>query len=199
MPRSGAPSTGQPQPDLSPRPKPKGIRRGGSYFRIAKDWWPDPLDGSFAQRDGGRWNAPGSFPVVYLNATEEVARANVVRTLARVGTSWEDLQEEARPILVDVDVPENEFLDVVTDRGCRDAGLPEIYPLDGRGREVPWRRCRPVGQEAFGAGLAGVACRSAAIPRPPYAEELAWFPHESTQLVPGCRRRFSEWYHGQTD
>lgn len=188
MTKSGARSTGPSRPDL-PR-----ARRGGRYFRLAEPEWHNPLDGAFAKAEGGRWNAPGSFAVVYLNATEDVARANVVRRLGRIGVSWEDLDEARRPDLVATDVPRAGFLDVVTDAGCRVVGLPITYPRDRRGAEIPWDRCQPVGHAAHGAGLAGVACRSAATRRTPYGEELAWFQRGRARLPARGRRAFDEWF-----
>ena len=35
------------------------------WWRIADPAWTNPLDPSFAQRRGGRWNPPGSFPTLY--------------------------------------------------------------------------------------------------------------------------------------
>lgn len=50
------------------------VRRGGIFHRLADPDWDDPLDGSYAKVHGGRWNPPESFPVLYLNADENVAR-----------------------------------------------------------------------------------------------------------------------------
>ena len=50
------------------------VRRGGEYNRLADPAWQDPLDTSFAKSMGGRWNAPGSFEVLYLNRDVRVAR-----------------------------------------------------------------------------------------------------------------------------
>lgn len=188
MTKSGARSTGPSRPDL-PR-----ARRGGRFFRLVDPEWRNPLDGAFAKTEGGRWNAPGSFAVVYLNATEAVARANVVRRLARVGVSWEDLEGARRPDLVATDVPRADFLDVVTATGCRAVGLPATYPLDRRGATIPWSRCQPIGHTAHDAALAGVACRSAATPRSPYGEELAWFQRGRARLPHRGRRAFAEWF-----
>ena len=35
------------------------------WWRIADPAWTNPLDPSFAQRQGGRWNPPDSFPTLY--------------------------------------------------------------------------------------------------------------------------------------
>jgi hypothetical protein len=38
----------------------------GTYLRVADPGWADPLDSSFAQRLGGRWNAPDAHATLYL-------------------------------------------------------------------------------------------------------------------------------------
>src|SRR4029077_19172972 len=149
------------------------IRRGGPYLRVADPDWDDPLDGRFAADRGGRWNPPESFPVVYLCRTVAVARANGYRRLERQPYGPEDLRPEAGPILVRTTVPEDRYLNVITDAGCRDAGLPTTYPLDSRRRIVPWRRCQPIGLRTWETGVPGVAARSAATGGG--GEELAYF------------------------
>jgi hypothetical protein len=166
------------------------IRRGGPYLRVADPDWDDPLDGRYAAERGGRWNPPGSFPVVYLCRSIEVARANVYRKLEAQPYGPEDLRPEAGPILVRTRVPEDRYLNVITDAGCRDAGLPRTYPLDSRRRTVPWRRCQPIGLRAWRAGLPGVAARSAAAVGE--GEELAHFGRR--RLRRGAARAFDEWF-----
>lgn len=75
-------------------------------------------------RDGGRWNPPNSFPVLYLCADRTVARGKVDRLLADAPYGPEDLAPEAAPLLVEVEVAEAERLDVVSDAGCEAVGLP---------------------------------------------------------------------------
>ena len=171
-------------------PRLRRLRRGGEYHRVADPAWEDPLDGTFAGRLGGRWNPPGSSPVVYLNASLRVARANVLRKLEGQPFGPEDLNPEGAPVLVTTEVPEGDFADLVTDEGCRAAGLPESYPWEdlrteadteyGRATKVAWEDCRPVGMRAREEGAPGLACRSAAGRDPedlgPEDEELAYFP-----------------------
>ena len=166
------------------------IRRGGRYLRVADPDWDDPLDGWHAAVRGGRWNPPESFPVVYLCLTVAVARANVYRLLEGQPYGPEDLRPEAGPILVRTSVLEDRYLNVVTDAGCRDAGLPKTYPRDSRRRIVPHRRCQPIGLRAFEAGLPGVAARSAWIA----GEELAYFGKR--RLRRGAIRLFEQWFWG---
>ena len=165
------------------------IRRGGPYLRVADPGWDDPLDGRHAAQRGGRWNPPESFPVVYLCRSIEVARANVYRRLRAQPYGPEDLRPGAAPVLVRTRVPEDRYLNAITDAGLRDLGLPKSYPLDGRRRIVPHSRCQPVGLRAWEAGLPGIAARSAAARQ---GEELAYFGRR--KLRRGAVSAFDEWF-----
>jgi hypothetical protein len=174
------------------------LTRGGTYLRVADPAWVRPLDPSYAMGRGGRWNPPGSFPVVYLCATVDVARANVLQRFTGAPYGVLDLQPERRPDLVRTRVPEGRTVDVVTDLGCRAAGLPASYPFDGRGRRIGWRRTQPIGLAAWDAGERAIACRSAALPRGERGEELAWFARERGRPRVTARRSFDDWF-GVTD
>ena len=169
------------------------VTRGGVYVRIADPVWDDPLSGEFAKARGGRWNAPGSFPVVYLNGDVRVARANVLQRFAGLPYGPEDLEPSAAPALVSTAVPEDEFVDVVSDAGCGAVGLPRTYPVHDDGVPVSHELCRPVGQAAWDAGLPGIACRSAAPATPSGGEELARFGR-GEPLTPLQVRRFLDWF-----
>ncbi|HSL11921.1 MAG TPA: RES family NAD+ phosphorylase [Actinomycetota bacterium] len=171
------------------------VTRGGRYSRVVDPDWKRPLDPSFAAERGGRWNPPGSFPVVYLCATREVARANVLRRFDGLPYGVLDLLPERRPALVETDVEPHRAVDVVTDAGCRAAGLPASYPRDGRGRRIAWTRTQPIGEAAWSQGERSVACRSAALAKDERGEELAWFPRETRDRLKVARRRsFDEWF-----
>jgi RES domain-containing protein len=169
------------------------VERGGPYLRVADPGWEDPLDPGFARRAGGRWNAPGSIPVVYLCRSVDVARAVVLGRLAGQPFGPEDLEPRRSPVLVAATVPRDRYADVVTARGCESAGLPRSYPSDGRGRAIGWGRCQPVGEAAWAAGHPGIACRSAAPAAPPGGEELAFF-HRRKRLRRGETRAFDDWF-----
>jgi hypothetical protein len=171
------------------------VVRGGPYVRIADPSWRRPLDGSYAAERGGRWNPPGSFPAVYLCSTVGVARANVLRRFDGLPYSVLDLLPDRRPVLIETDVREHRAVDVVSDAGCRAAGLPETYPLDADGDEVGWDRCRPVGSAAWEQGEPAIACRSAAARSPDDGEELAWFVRgRGDRLRVRARRAFDDWF-----
>ena len=131
--------------------------------------------------------------MVYLNADEGVARANLLQRFAGLPYGPEDLEPAAAPVLVSAIVPEDDFVDVVTDAGCAAVNLPVGYPKDDDGAPVSHARCRPVGQAAWGSGLPGIACRSAApASRPAARSSLASAGATRSQPLPS--RRFSDWF-----
>ena len=86
-------------------------------------------------------------------------------------------------------MPEDRYLNAVTEAGLRDLGLPRTYPRDGRRRIVPRSRCQPIGLRAWETGLPGIAARSAAARE---GEELAYFG--SRKLRRGRVTAFTDWF-----
>lgn len=168
------------------------VRRGGQYLRIADPGWRRPLSPEHARKRGGRWNPPGSFGVVYLNASLDVARAQVRHRLEPRGIRPEDLEPDQGPLLVHADVPNDQYVDAVTDAGLTALGLPVSYPRDDRGEPIPHAGCQPIGQRAWDAGERGIACRSGAETAPPAGEELAFFARQG--LARQKTERFADWY-----
>lgn len=172
------------------------VDRGGRYVRVADPGWADPLDAGFSARSGGRWNAPGSFGVLYLNATRGVARANVSRLYDGQPYGPEDLDPATAPVLVEVDIDEDAYVDAISDKGLAALGLPQSYPHDGTRGIVPHTVCQPLGAAVFADGEPGIAVRSAAPGA--VGEELAWFAHpERLGPRPARTLPFDEWFwHG---
>jgi len=170
------------------------VRRGGRHLRVADPSWQRPLDGRHARERGGRWNPPGSFPVVYLFGAIDIARSFVLTRFEGQPYSAFDLRPESGPDLVEADVPEAGFIDVVTDAGCRAAGLPITYPRADDGSPVAHERCQPVGRAAWDQGEHGIACRSATARGGDTGEELAWFARGPRGLRTSRRRPFTEWF-----
>ncbi len=172
--------------------------RSGVYYRIADPSWEDPLNGSYSMRFGARWNAPGSFPVTYLNADLNTARANARRVLTEKLSGQpfvaEDLERSELPILIVLDVPDRRYLDVVAREAIVRNGLPATYPDDGIGNVVSWDVCQPVGQLAWDGALAGIAYISAAKHAPSDGEELAWFDRHEVELRAKRKQSFEDWY-----
>ena len=168
------------------------VRRGGAYLRVADPSWRDPLSGEYARSRGGRWNAPGAFAVVYLNASLGVARALVRSRLEDHGIRPEDVLPEAGPLLVRTTVPENAYVNAVTDAGLRALNLPAAYPLDDQGRVIPHSVCQPIGRLAWDAGEQGIACRPATKGAPTSGEELAYFSRQSLRVHD--TEQFADWF-----
>ena len=170
------------------------VRDAHVWWRIADPGWADPLDPGFAQRGGGRWNPPGSFPVLYLNEDAPTARGNLRAFIARWPYEPEDLRDDRRPMLVGCVLPRRQVVcDAHSPAGIRAAGLPDTYPLDEGGAPVPHATCRPVGVRAKAAALRGVRARSAQS-RDGTGRELAWFPASSRSIARLVRKlTFAEW------
>jgi hypothetical protein len=151
------------------------------------------MDGTPGIERGGRWNPPGSFPVVYLNKTIELARLYVAQKLSGHPYGPEDIDPETGDVLAVVDLPSQDYVDVVTDDGCRGVGLPISYPLDASGSLMGHESCQPIGLEAWQKREAGIACRSAALGAGSQDEELAWFQRGRT-LSPDRVLSFSDWF-----
>jgi hypothetical protein len=165
---------------------------GGTYLRVADADWTDPLDSSFAQRQGGRWNAPRSHPTLYLNADKGTAHANVRVKFAGLPYGPEDLDPAEAPHLVEVAVPDGVACELRTNEGLAAVGLPVTYPEDEDEEPVRWDVCQPIGAQAYEQQHDGVACKSAA---PGGIEELAWFPLPRRPEVSVLRRHeFPDWY-----
>lgn len=170
------------------------VQRGGAYFRIADPNWTDPLDASYSIARGGRWNPAGSFPVLYLNRDLHTSRANLKRKFAGLPYGPELLKPEEAPLLAETTVVDADYVDIVSDAGCAEVGLPITYPVDAQGHEVDRGRCQQIGLGAWQAGERGIACRSAAT-HDRTGEELALFRREGeSPLVVNRRLTLWEWF-----
>jgi RES domain len=139
---------------------------------------------------GGRWNAPGAFGALYLNADVDAARANARRFLQVIfgpNVLPEDIAEQSLPDVADFGVSETEFADALSRKGRRALRLAPHY-APGQG----YPRCRAAGARVYCAGEAGIATTSAVDDD---REELTIFDRAVPTLVrPGRRQRFVSWY-----
>jgi RES domain-containing protein len=166
------------------------------WFRVADASWADPLDPTHADEHGGRWNAPGDGPTLYLNADRETARAQVPRMLRGTAIDVEDLRDDAPFVLIPVHLPARQRVaDATTDVGLVALGLPRTYPVRRDGTEVGWSACRRAASVVRRAALRGVLARSAALTD---GRELAWFPARAARArAAGPAEPFARWRHGQ--
>ncbi len=175
-------------------PVPRRLPNAKKWYRVADESWADPLDPTFAQRYGGRWNPPDSYPTLYLNEDIETARAQIHRMLEGFPVHPDDL--DAGYVLVTATLPSRQVVaDAVTDVGLDGLGLPDTYPRDTDGAAIPRSVCQPIGVVVKEASLRGVHARSAATPDGS-GRELAWFPaRPSSRATPiGQPLSLNQWW-----
>lgn len=150
------------------------LRDGRPWLRVADEGWADPLDPSYAERSGGRWNPPRSFPVLYLNGDVATARAQIRQMLEGQPVDPEDL--DAPYVLIAIALPSRQRVaDAVSDEGLAALDLPPTYSMGDDGHPIPRAVCQPIGSVVERSGLRGLSARSAATPDGS-GRELAWFP-----------------------
>lgn len=166
------------------------IERGGTYYRVCGPDWDDPVDTRYGAEFGGRWNAPGTFGVLYLNPNLKVARANAMLFLKRQlgpGVQPEDVADDYLPDAVSISVTRSDFADAVSTTGRRALGLAARY-APGKG----YLPCRAAGARLYREAESGIATTSAVAAD---HEELAIFDRRVPHLTRvGRRRRFAGWY-----
>jgi hypothetical protein len=169
---------------------------GHRWLRVADSDWDDPLDPTYAETMGGRWNSPGSHPTLYLNEDLNTARAQI-RTLLDGSPVHPDDLDGGYDLMV-VTLPRSQQVaDAHSDAGLRALGLPDTYPRYRNGRPVRHDVCQPVGREVHDAGLRGLHARSAATDDGS-GRELAWFPARATsRAILEQRLVYREWWHAE--
>lgn len=175
----------------------ESLKNGWHWWRIAEAGWVQPLDPSYAQARGGRWNPPNSFATLYLNEDKVSARLNLRRFVNGWPYEPEDLRSETGPVLVCATLPRDQAVcDAHTPDGIAALNLPATYPVDGSGKPVSHASCQRIGAEVKAGNLRGVRARSAQSPDGT-GRELAWFPATDKN---GAQRintlRFDHWYWG---
>ena len=145
------------------------------WLRVASAGWKNPLDPSYAQRTGGRWNPPNAYPALYLNGDLTTARSQLERMLEGYPAGLDDLDEDAI-VLVAARLPKRQrCADGVSAAGLKALELPQTYPPGTTGKPVTHSRCQRIGVAVRSRRLHGLWCRSAST-SDGRGRELAWFP-----------------------
>ncbi len=172
---------------------------GHVWLRLTRPHYGDPFDPSCAQRRGGRWNPPRSWPTLYLNEDMVTVHAQVAHMFTGRGIEPDDLDDDAPIMLAAATLPRAQrAADVVSDEGVAAAGLPASYPVDDDGLTVSHETTQIVGTTVHEKGLRGVWCRSAAGRG--RGRELAWFPARGARARPQWSepRPFGAWRRAVT-
>lgn len=177
-------------------PATEHLAPGHVWLRIADPTWSDPLDPSFAQTRGGRWNPPDSYPTLYLNEDLVTARLNLRGWSQQWPWEPEDLRTENAPVLIHARLPRDQHVaDAHTPAGIAALTLPSSYPLDRTGDLVDHPTCQAIGSQVHGHTIRGIRCRSAQTPHGA-GRELAWFPATSRSRATLVKQqRFADWYY----
>lgn len=170
---------------------------GHRWLRVSKPEWADPFDTSYAERHGGRWNPPGSWPTLYLNDDLATARLQIHRMLDGTPVDPDDLSDDAFDVAVATLPRRRNAADIRTPDGIAEVGLPASFPVDEHGSRIPHEDCWPIATTAFDIGLDGVDCRSAAT-LDGNGRELAWWPR-GRKVRPGRRALYGAWRHADVD
>lgn len=181
---------------MTPTPHALLLPDGWHWRRVADASWQDPLDPTYADQVGGRWNSPGDGPTLYLCEDVAVARAQIRRLLEPTPVDVGDLADDAPFVLVSATLPERQRVaDAASDTGLRSIGLPASYPSRPHGGKVPWRDCRRAARAVRGAALRGVLARPA-VADAGTGRELAWFPAARAHAtMVGRPIPFARWRH----
>lgn len=175
-------------------PKVETLADGHHWLRVADSAWEDPLDPSYAESHGGRWNPPRSYPTLYLNEDLVTARAQMVALLEGSPVTPDDI--DGGFDLVVATLPRSQDVaDAVSDDGLDALGLPTTYPRYRNGLPVRHDACQPVGEKVKEAGLRGVHARSAPI-GDGSGRELAWFPARASSRATMLERLpYRDWWY----
>lgn len=162
-------------------------RFAGPVYRYINHRYNEPMDGRPSMRRGGRWNAPGSFPVVYTSCSIDVAVANLWRRYeGEVAQPWDESEEEQAD-LYEIQIDQDGLVDIASPAGIAGVGLPSTYPSN-----VPRTTTQPIGRRLHREGRPGVWCRSAALPSGQEVALFTEFASPMTVRIPP--KRLWEWF-----
>lgn len=113
-----------------------------------------PLSGDGAKRFGGRWNAPGSFPVIYTALDEATALAELAKTATQSAIPLDKLRDRKVAVIY-ADL--GKVLDL-TDPGVRKALGLKLADLIAEAPAIP----QAIGSAAHALGYEGILAPSAA-------------------------------------
>lgn len=132
----------------------------GTVFRCIPSASTTPLSSTYSVTYGGRWNAAGTYPVLYTFLSQNLASTWYYSSLTSAGLTINEVQPEQLPDLIVLNCNLDNVADLTTDEGLSEVGLPATYPEGFRGREA-WVTTQPIGTTIYNSGNTSILTRSA--------------------------------------
>lgn len=168
----------------------------GNLFRTIPHGSATPLSSQFAFDFGGRWNSPGSYPVLYTSSSVTGARNYVNWQADHAGLPLDAWAPENQPDLLIISVTAS-FADLATDYGLVNRGLPPTYPVGYLGSDS-WTITQTIAATLYMANWPGLVTRSATAPSwtGPITEwaEVAVFSDRAGPPTLVDRVAYKDWY-----
>jgi RES domain-containing protein len=132
----------------------------GTLFRCIPNASTAPLSSQYSVSSGGRWNAQGTYPVLYTFLSQGTARDWLSISYANAGVSPADLEPSRLPDLVVLDGSYDNVANLTTEEGLTEVGLPSTYPV-GYTTTAAWSVTQPVGANICSQGHTAILTCSA--------------------------------------
>jgi RES domain-containing protein len=130
----------------------------GTGYRCIPSSSSTPLATEYSVTYGGRWNSPGSYPVMYTFLSPQLARQWVSTNLSPY--TVDEVQPERLPDLLVLELELDNMADLASTTGLEEVGLPSTYPI-GYTTTSAWTVTQTVGATIHDAGHTSILTRSA--------------------------------------
>jgi RES domain len=132
----------------------------GTMYRTIPATSTTPLATQYSVTTGGRWNAKGSYEVLYTFTSPNTARNFLTTKAAQAGLSLDDLQPSRQQDLVILNGTYGNVADLTTDEGLEEVGLPSSYPIGFMDMNA-YSVTQPIGATLHDTGHSSILTRSA--------------------------------------
>src|SRR6266536_517541 len=119
-----------------------------------------PLATQYSVTTGGRWNAQGTYEVLYTFLSPEIARTWIITKYANAGLSVNDLQPTKLQDLIILNGTYNNVANLTVDEGFEEVGLSPTYPV-GYMDMSAYSVTQPIGATLHDMGHSSILSRSA--------------------------------------
>lgn len=132
----------------------------GTMYRTIPATSATPLATEYSVTTGGRWNAKGSYEVLYTFTSPSTARNFLITKAAETGLTLDDLQPSKQQDLIILNGTYGNVADLTLEEGLGEVGLPSTYPI-GYINMSAYSVTQPIGSTLHDAGHSSILSRSA--------------------------------------